>query len=83
MVSLKRLNSFTRKKKKEEGRTFQVLGTACAKTLWRGMTDVKVSAAGAEWERKRRPDSVGPRQGVPDLCLKSSGNHEKVLYWAE
>lgn len=83
MVSLKRLNSFTRKIKEEKREEHSRCWGPRVKKLWRDMTDVKVSEAGAEWDRKRRqeaggrqkPDSVGPCQGVPDLCFKSRENH--------
>lgn len=83
MVSLKRLNSFTRKKKQEKREEHSRCWGPCGKKPWRDMTDVKVSEAGAEWERKwrqeagggQKPDSVGPGQGVPDLCFKRRENH--------
>lgn len=53
-VSFKRLNYFTRKKRQGEGRTFQVLGTVYAKTLWRETTDLKVSEAGEKAETSSR-----------------------------
>lgn len=60
-----------------------MLGAACAKTLWREVTDVTVRAPAAEGEGKQRreaggrqkADSVGPCHGVPGLYCKSSGNH--------
>lgn len=60
-----------------------MLGTVYEKMLWREMTDLKVSEAGAERKRKQRrevegrekPDPGRPCEGVSDLYFKRSRNH--------